>query len=352
VQHNYVHDIPGKRGGSGYGIHAECAAGAIIRNNVISRTQRHGIYIGRTAVNASAPTVVAGNVIIDHGHGPELYSVKAAAITLARSDNVTAIDNRVVGGHTYGITAEYDPTDGRYCSKCAIFGNKFLNVPGSNYDIWINNKDSSYPVSTWFNTRSQAAAPQPAIQQVDSGLAADFGASGSFWQGTQGIAYGFNDVSQTEYVLIMQNNALHRVIPNWGLSQQSDWRTYNYSTTNWFSFFWLTSHNGVAHVWQNSVLHAVSPQNSNTQWPYTYTNDWFAPAAMDTSTDGKLCVVQNGILHQVTPANWSYTYSNENWSNVSAVAAGRDRCYVRAGSSLYEVTPGTINTPWHKVLLN
>src|SRR5207247_1076815 len=109
VSNNYIHDMRGKYGGSGYGIHSACAQDVVIRKNTIARAQRHSIYQGKTPLINDKPIRIVSNVIIVPGHGPELYGPNVAALAMARSTNVTAVDNKIVGGHTFGVSAEWDP---------------------------------------------------------------------------------------------------------------------------------------------------------------------------------------------------------------------------------------------------
>ena len=344
VDGNYVHDIHGIYSGSGYGLHTDCAQSVTFRNNIILRAHRHAIYQARTPHPNELPNVIAGNVIIDHaGEGEQYPNPEIAALVLARSNNVTAIDNTLIGNNAFGISAEYDPALSLDCDDCLIIGNKFINH-GSQPDLWINARS---PVRTWLNTRQLGVA---ANVQDDTNEYIDSGRAGTFWRGTQALSYMFD--SGGDYLYVMQNAALHRVVPDWGKDPETGWRTYWYSTTNWFGFFGMTADDGKVYVMQNNVLHAVTPESASGPWDYTHsTTNWFSTNAVTSMGDGYVFVVQNGIMHRVNPNDWSYIHSTTDWTGIEGLAAAHGIVYAMQSGTLYSVAPGADNTGWARTTI-
>ena len=329
IRDNHIQDARGTYAGSGYGIQLGCANGVVVRDNTIIRAERHAIYQAWTGHPNSYPVVIIGNTIIDHGHG-EVWGEIMSALVVARSDNVAVIDNTLIGGHAYGISGEYDPETGVDCTRCMIFGNKFVN-DGALYDIWIN---AHTPVWTWGNTRSLNG---PARVRDDSGAETPVDSEGMFWEGTQAVSAMFDPALGTDLLYVMQNDVLHAVRPDYGVSPAEGWREYRRSTSDWLNFFGMTADDGNLYVWQNDVLYAITPAWSNGGWSQRNSAGWSRPTAIASSRDGYLYMVQNGALHRVDPDGWSHAHGPPQWEGTTALGLGDGSIYLVRGAEVYEL---------------
>lgn len=349
---NVVRNMYGRDSGSGYGIHGVCVENLLIVDNVIENTGRHAIYQGRTRTIGESPgnVLIVRNTVSNHGDVNGTFADhNRAAIAIARSVNTTAAGNVVIGSREAGISVESEGSF--HAANNAVIGNHFVDATAAAANIWMN--APGQVATVWGNSfngspqcgRQQSDQPCVKIQQGST-------QEPSYWSGTQWIelvAAARPETGQAGQLadarlFVMQNNRLHTVSPVWGTSpgtSSADSWPYAYSTTDWSSgigFQGMAASDGAIYVLQNSVLHRVTPGPSGTQWPYSYSTTAWAPEFKSVSpgADGSLFIVQNGALHQVTGMSstsaWPFFYSAT--PAAAAVRTAGGAIYV-----LYEATP-------------
>lgn len=367
ITHNYFHDIKGTvflmidnvpKWGTGYGIHSAEMKNLTISDNRFERTGRHAIYQSYNKEQSSGHVLIKNNVFIGHGSesdgssafGPTVQGNKyAAAVVIARSNNVTAAFNKFIDSRTVALSVEksniWAPSNVHLIAN-RFFAGKYP-APG---DIWLENAAN---VIFWMNTNQSGNEPHcidgpygTRYRCNSSSPINDITDNGKFWAGTQAIT------EMDGYYYVMQNNMLHRVKPNYG-QDPSTW-SYTYSTTNWSGFQAMeVADNGALYIMQNNLLHKVTPGSHGTIWPYIYSiQNWSGFQAMKAVDNGTLFIMQNNYLHKVTPGShgtyWPYIYSTTNWFNFSGLeAVNDDELYIMQNGLLHMVTPGPHGTYWN-----
>jgi hypothetical protein len=222
IEQNQIDGIHGTYGGSGYGIWLSCADSVVVRDNVIRRSTRHAIYAGDTRIPNAGPIVILRNAIIDHGHAELIHPdpQKSLALSVARSDNVTVIDNVFVRSHTFALSTEWEPYTNKSCTRCLLVGNKFINVDGAPSDLWVR----VLPTDTawlWLNTRFDG---KPASLTVERGNYEEVGGPGDFWAGSEAVS-AVRDTGGVELLRVFRNGEWFNVAMSYGVKPDSAGRT-------------------------------------------------------------------------------------------------------------------------------
>ena len=128
-------------------------------------------------------------------------------------------------------------------------------------------------------------------------------------------------------------------------------------TDDWPNTKAIHEMDGMLYVMQNSVLHRVTP-NYGTHpngWSYIYsTTIWsYGLGFQDMATmDEDVYVMQNKVLHRVTPSDttgpWPYVHSTTPWHPSFRGIATMDDGYVYVNQNgvLHRVTPESSDGPW------
>ena len=343
---NHIQDIHGFESGYGYGIANGNVRCSRISQNEVLRAGRHSIYESwaRDCAGIDACVLIDNNTLTDNGDvgGQINPNYNAAALAVARSDNVTVAHNRVIGSHMHGASAEKDDpslnsTNIHFIGNTFILTRRTESRPVS--DIWVN-IESGTNAYLWHNRKEGNA---DAVVTVSGGTAVDMAGAGTFWQGTQALT------EMNGSVYVVQGNYLHRVVPEYGRDARMYWRSYVYSTTVWGGFQALATDDGHGYVMAANTLYRVTPSTSTNQWAYTYSpTNWSGFEALTAGRhDSRLYVVQSGYLHKVNPNNWSYNYSTTNFAGTSAMSGYPGHLYIlQNGSYLHDVVPQDSNTWW------
>lgn len=137
---NYVDNVVGTSGGSGYGLyHASSSstpANVRIVNNEVSRAQRHSIYQGK-----GVGVVIANNTIRLHRTGQSVPGSPLCAIVVARTTDFVVSGNLVDTAQDGGISVEAG--EGIASGRGAVVGNTIANGLGVAGGIVIGTSNPS-----------------------------------------------------------------------------------------------------------------------------------------------------------------------------------------------------------------
>jgi hypothetical protein len=365
ISGNFLKNMYGRDSGSGYGIVTACASHLLVIDNTLMNTGRHAIYHGKTVLSGSPADDVriVHNSSIDHGHvNGTLADPNRVAIVAARSRNVSIVDNTIIGSHEPGISVESEtltvggsPVAFR-AFNVSVIGNHFLDRAGAPANIWINASDGSTPsnenVVVWGNTQNGTPINCNSVGRVS--VAMGHCDNPAYWAagvGTQWIGFvgaaspdtaGAGGLQNGSALYVMQNNALHRVQPAWGVHPGTVYANswpYVHSSTDWSygtGVQGMSVTAGSIYVMQYHVLHRVTPGTTTGAWPYVYsTTSWNPGYAGLTTLGGVVYVVQNGVLHRVAPqtSNYPWPYTYQVIAGAGAIASA-DVLYLRRGSAI------------------
>jgi hypothetical protein len=138
IEKNTIENIYGETGGSGYGIHNECATNVIVRDNKIINATRHSIYQAR----GEGKVNIQKNIVIGHGKLRQSSTTYyRAAICVARSNNIVVANNSIIASQDVSLSIEHDHNEAitsKVCRNIYVIQNIFSQSPILYPQIWVN----------------------------------------------------------------------------------------------------------------------------------------------------------------------------------------------------------------------
>lgn len=314
--------------GRGYGIHNDNAKDVLIYHNQINKAGRHSIYQGR-----GENVIIKNNLITNH----DWYNAQddnSVAIAIARSRAILVQDNIILNCYTSAMSAEADDQCGYHTDKLTYVNNKIIG--GRVTGLYITSIDPISLLGNKFIPHSgDIAFTDPSYNNNNYTYYLSFNSSCSSFPPPLDVA----DIEKIgDYYYIMKCNVLYK-INDIGIDGAVN--ILSQSPTNWFNFNAMTGLENVVngedrlYIIQNNILHEVNPND----WSYTHSNiNWFDTKGM-SSAQGYVHVMQNDVLHRVTPGTLSYIYSPVNWFNFGGICSWGGYIYILQNGIYHKVDP-------------
>lgn len=132
IERNYISGVTGTSAGQGYGIVLSNAKRCLVDGNTIKEAGRHSIYQGS---GYAANNIISNNLVLDHRKYASA-SAHRPAVSIARSSDVTFVNNRIYDFYDGGLGIE-NATGVAGVSRILVSGNAFVNRKNTLPAIYI-----------------------------------------------------------------------------------------------------------------------------------------------------------------------------------------------------------------------
>ena len=262
ISNNVISNTIGLEAGWGYGIHMENARNALIADNLIQNATRHSVYLAGSAPGSNV--TIARNTILNHDPNGQQRAVTGrwyvAALAVARSSDVDVAFNNIVNSRTIALSVEPNGAT----TDINLLGNEII-------DAWY--------VGLWVTT-----------DQTHTAMGNTF----THFPNPDADGNGWNDeISFFNWpVGVPTSSALEPPDPRWAtidyIDEMGDNKVY---------------------VMKDGVLDKITDPYET--WAYdTCPTVWPGAESMTAVADaagadqGRLCLLENGILYEVNPDTW------------------------------------------------